>query len=353
MKRTNKGRITRIDQAWDVARREAIDRGRIQDPDIAHAEALLEPGTSVVQFVYDPEASKPPSTAEQLGDIQTLAVPLKFVSSALLAAAKDDIRYYLNGVFLHAQDGELRVCGTDGHRFIVSRFELPQGGPIPAWALAGVIIPRNDLAQALPILEKNAVLNKLDIGEPALLIDFGIGHSSMTLRAVNGFASFKITPVDGKFPDYAQVLASNASTLARGDMEAMQAAAINTKYLKGAADIAAKLGAVSVRSFVGSDEKAATFFTFDGAPDTVLIVMPMRSGEAIGDGVVKMLGSNGIRASLAAFRAHITRTVKALGSVKDKTERMELQARKSQLETKIAHLLNLTGGSNQLTHKAA
>lgn len=355
---SNKGRITRVDQAWTSAHREEIERSRITDIDLAHEDALRDqPRTNVVPFIHpgtmerDCEPQEIKASAEPT--LPGVAIPLKFISSALLAAASKDIRYYLNGVYVHGVDGEFRICGCDGHRLVVSRFPLPTDQELPEWAEAGIIIPREELAQAMPILSKNAVRYSHDCSEPSVLIDFAIGNPTVTLRAVNGFASFALRPVDGEFPDYAKVLAGNAVTLARGDSEAMQASAINTDYLKGAADIAGKLGAKAVHAFVGSRDGSATYFTFDGAPDTVLIVMPMRTGEAVSDGVVKLIGRSGIEASLAAFRAHVTRTAKALTLTRGSKERSELEDRKAGLESKIAHLLAITtGGLKQLSQKA-
>ena len=145
------------------------------------------------------------------------------------------------------------------------------------------------------------------------------------------------------------------ATLARGDdQNVMQATAINTEYLKGAADMATKLGSGSIHAFIGSEDNRATFFTFTGAPDTCLVIMPMRAGEAVSDGVVKILGRSGVDASIAAFRAHLTRTTKLLASATSEKERAELEDRRAGIEAKIAHLINVTtSGPKQLTRQAA
>lgn len=352
---TMKGRITRLDQAWEAALREAIQRGRVHDIDEAHDEALSMIASVGNVAIGLPATIEPQgiTTAGPLPTPQPIVVPLKYVSGALLACAKHDIRYYLNGIFLHSVDGEIRICGTDGHRLIVSRFVLDEGVQLPAWTEAGIIIPREELVQALPVLQKNSTMSPTDCSEPAIVIEYGEGFPNLTLRAVNGFASFTMKPIDGKFPDYAKVMGGAAATLARGDMEAMKASAIDTRYIKGAADIAAKLGAKSIRSFIGCADDATAFFTFEGAPDTVLIVMPIRgSSEAVSDGAVKLLGERGVSASISAFRAHVTRCVKALGQAKGE-ERKEIEAKKEGFEAKIARLLGLTNPGNQLTNKSA
>lgn len=372
-----KGRITRIDQAWDAAIREDRDRGRVHDIMQARAEAHLEniergrvhdmnaawdearqldedreipdpvlPGKDIATI---PTSARPATPASAS---QSLAVPINLVSAALLAAGNGDIRHYLNGVFIHSVGAELRVCGSDGHRMIVSRYEVV-GMPLPEWTKAGIILGRDELAQALPILSKNASCTGKPDQSDAMLIDYATDAEFATLRAVNGFASFRINPVSGPFPQYDKVLEAAGATLARNDMEALQASAINTKYIKGAADIANKLGSKSVRSFVGSKDGASAFFTFDGAPNTVLIVMPMRDGTGVSDGVVKLVGRNGISLSIAAIRAHVTRTEKAITETRSPAERKELESKKTGFMDRIAQLMNLTQSGNQLTSEAA
>lgn len=357
-KRNNAGRITRSDQAWAAAHREYFDRTRIVDPveawDHAHAEyeiradhdsSPVAPGMAVAIL----DAPQAPTIAPTPSPHQSLAIPLKFFSAALLAAAKDDIRGYLNGVYVHGVDGELRICATDGHRLVVSRY-APKVA-LPAWCELGIIIPARDLAQVLPIIGKHGD-GQLH-SEPPVLIEYGVGAPAMVLRSANMFANFLVAPVEGRFPDYMKVLAAHGASLVRGEGEAMTAAAINVKYLRGAADIGMKLGAKAVHAFVPPNEEAAAVFTFEGAPDTVLIVMAVRTDSpTVSDGVVRMLGSHGVAGSVAALRAHVTRAVNALGNTKDEDERAKIAARKAELEGRIAHLLQLTGSDSNVKQLA-
>ncbi len=364
---SNKGRITRADQAWGPAHREYIENDRAARidavhgnlrklVDLDHAEALIDldiaasPGTDLATI----DAPQSPSSLEVIPATQSLAVPLKFIQAALITAGKDDIRYYMNGVYLHAVNGELRICGTDGHRLIASRFKPEKGVQIPEWAEAGMILPGNDLAQALPLLAKNGVMgNKWEHAEPHVLIEHVPDSDAVTLRSWNGFATFKMKPVDGKFPDYAKILEQTGTLLAGVEREVMETSAFNTAYIRGATDVAAKLGAKAIHSFTGTKDQAA-LFTFDGAPDTVLIIMPMRAGDAVSDGAIKLLGSGSVNASIAALKAHATRTTKLLESVKGDRERQDLQNRREGFNARIAHLLELSGkGPKRLEHREA
>jgi len=391
MKPSNKGRICRIDQAWHAALREEAEReqlaqsiasGQVEVVEVAitelpeaDADDPEASGTSVVPFIHagivdrDDEGS-PADFARASSDDDTpytpiippaaptpgesLVVPVSLLQTALLTAAHKDVRHYLNGVFVHAVDGDVRIVATDGHRLIVSRIDL-DGTPVPEWAEAGVIIPAEELRQALPLLSRNGVLPSYGARHESgsVVIDYGINHPRVTLRAFNGFASFSLTPVDGKYPDYARVLASQGATLARNEGQALRATGIDTRYLKSVADIAGKLGAKAVHPFIGSDNEQAAFFTFDGAPDTVLIVMGMRSdGDHVSPSVVRMVGKEGVAASIAAFRAHLTRTVNALAAPDlPGPERETLEARRNLFKSKIASLVELT--TPRLENKAA
>jgi len=345
---SNKGRITRVDQAWDAAHREAFDHTRVPNIDEAHEQAIAEHerrfpvATNVVPFEHAGRVEiDQPQTA-----MPGIIVPLKVVQAALLCAARDDIRFYLNGVYVHAVEGDMRIVSTDGHRLVVTRFAVES---VPAWADEGVIIPRDELAQIMPMLNRNVLPYSNSDG--FMLLDYA-GGDTLRVHCANGFASFTMKRKDGKFPDYARVLSQIGMGLARGEGEAMQAAAIKTEYLRGAADVAARLGATAVHSFISDKDDQATFFTFAGAPDSAMVVMPCRvDGQAVSDGVVRILGSGGVAGSIAAFRAHITRTQKLIGSSVGK-EREQLEARKHELEAKVSRLLSLTGPA-QLEHKAA
>lgn len=339
------GRITRPDQAWAAAYREKAER-EVSTPEASDSPVAI--GTALATVDEADRALAAPSVLSidaPRREMPGLALPLKFLTAALITAASKDIRYYLNGVFIHAADGEMRIVGTDGHRMIVSRF-VPEG-KLPAWTEDGIILARDELAQALPVLQKNGEEHQgagsRDKTAGVVLLDYVKDAPAARLTCANGFGSFRVTPVPGKYPDYVRVLGDAGASLARGEGDAMRTAAIAVKYIKGAADIGTKLGATAINSFVGGEDVAA-MFTFEGAPDTVLVVMPVRTGsDQVSDGVVKMLGVNGVAGSVAALRAHLTRTTKLLADTKNADDRERLQARRTSFEERIAHLIEVTG----------
>lgn len=145
------------------------------------------------------------------------------------AAATEETRYYLNGVYLHHVDGwTWRATATDGHRLYMGTLELPgaEGFGIGNNS-RGVIIPRkwlNLLRAYRPRMNADQVVeifgagNKLNIeneqtkslapdavGATATATKFGI-------RFHNGDIAVQMVTkcIDGTFPDYTRVIPTDS-----------------------------------------------------------------------------------------------------------------------------------------------
>jgi len=101
----------------------------------------------------------------------------------------DDIRYYLNGTYLHHIEGRMRGVSTDGHR--LARIDGPEVPEFP-----GVIVPNRTCVE---------VIKLLDAG------DVTIGISEAKIRFQIGSTVFVSKVVDGTFPDYTRVIPSNSN----------------------------------------------------------------------------------------------------------------------------------------------
>ena len=51
----------------------------------------------------------------------------RLIDKTRFAISTEETRYYLNGIFLHSVDNELRSVATDGHRLACIKSDLPQG----------------------------------------------------------------------------------------------------------------------------------------------------------------------------------------------------------------------------------
>ncbi|WP_334166820.1 DNA polymerase III subunit beta [Achromobacter mucicolens] len=128
--------------------------------------------------------------------MQQIIVSASHLKAALQAAAKRDVRWYLNSVFIQATATETRVVATDGHMLIALR----QQADNKVAGLVEFIIPRDVLDRIKP--------TKKELGAATYTIDVP-GTGPYALRLPNGVEYF--APVDGRYPDYVRVIPSEVS----------------------------------------------------------------------------------------------------------------------------------------------
>jgi len=141
-----------------------------------------------------------PRLAKPTGEQARFALPQKALKRLLglvqYAMAQQDIRYYLNGLLMVVEDGQLRLVATDGHRLAYAAMPL------------GVALPRQEV-----IVPRKTVL------ELAKLLGDGDDEASIELSSTQAAFSFGSVDlvsklVDGKFPDYTRVIPTgNRNTL--------------------------------------------------------------------------------------------------------------------------------------------
>jgi DNA polymerase III subunit beta len=141
----------------------------------------------------------PPGPRPDEGD--RLQVPLdeliKAVEQTQMAASTDEARPVLTGVLMQVQQGNLTLAATDGHRLAVRK--LPAGGSPELEA--SLIVPARALAELARVLKGEPDQVELIISKARNQIFFKAGHSELTSRLI-----------DGKYPNYAQVIPSKSST---------------------------------------------------------------------------------------------------------------------------------------------
>ena len=140
------------------------------------------------------------------------ALVKQLIDGTAFAMAQQDVRYYLNGLYLEILGGRLRVVATDGHRLALAT------GPSRVDAAdTGVIIPRKGVLE----------LSRLLDGDAPLELAIGSNH----LRAANEQFTFTSKLVDGKFPDYERVIPKNADKSVIGDRAELKQAFTRTAIL--------------------------------------------------------------------------------------------------------------------------
>jgi DNA polymerase-3 subunit beta len=107
------------------------------------------------------------------------------------AMAQQDIRYYLNGLLMMVDAGELRVVATDGHRLAVATREIA----LRELGKQEVIVPRKTVLELTKLLQDS---------DDAALIELSASQARFRFDGV--LLASKL--VDGKFPDYQRVIPS-------------------------------------------------------------------------------------------------------------------------------------------------
>ena len=126
-------------------------------------------------------------------DLAALLAPVAFAMST------EEVRYYLNGVFLHTTDGVITAVATDGHRLSRNK-----GAVVPEFA--GIIIPR----KAVGLLPKGTVT---------------VSVSDAKIRVSAGDFVLTSKLIDGTFPDYQRVIPTgNDKKIVFGSDDMRQAA---------------------------------------------------------------------------------------------------------------------------------
>ncbi|WP_175036794.1 DNA polymerase III subunit beta [Burkholderia contaminans] len=181
------------------------------------------------------------------------------LKASLLQTAKQDIRYYLNGICIEVFEKETRVIATDGHRLSVVRVAAENGGVTPGTQF---IIPR-------------ATVESMKISKAALKHPIVIEGPSETgeYRATGGFGVAVFRAVDGVFPPYRRVVPVEASG---------EPAQYNPAYLADMRKAVEILGAKRIHvQYNGTG--AAVVTAEDTANEFVGVVMPERWTDKAGN----------------------------------------------------------------------
>jgi DNA polymerase III subunit beta len=128
----------------------------------------------------------------------------QLIDRTRFAISTEETRYYLNGIFIHVTDEELRAAATDGHR--LARFTIAR--PDGAEGMPDVIVPRKCVAELRKLLEESLDSN--------VLVDLSASKIRFTLGGESGVVlTSKL--IDGTFPDYSRVIPTGNDKLLKLD----------------------------------------------------------------------------------------------------------------------------------------
>ena len=143
------------------------------------------------------------------GDLPTsfeipAATLAQLIDRTRFAISTEETRYYLNGIFLHVTDEELKAAATDGHRLARYTVARPEG----AAGMPDVIVPRKCVAELRKLIEESLDTN--------VEIDLSASKIRFTLGGENGVVlTSKL--IDGTFPDYTRVIPTGNDKLLKLD----------------------------------------------------------------------------------------------------------------------------------------
>ena len=158
------------------------------------------------------------------------------------AMAQQDIRYYLNGLLVVVDGGQLRLVATDGHRLAYAA--MPLEVPVPRQE---VIVPRKT------VLELTKLLGD---GEEEARIELSATQAAFSFGSVELVSKL----VDGKFPDYTRVIPTgnrNMLVLERDPLRQalLRAAILSNEKFRGVRWVLAK-GTLKIVSSNAEQEEA-------------------------------------------------------------------------------------------------
>ena len=163
-----------------------------------------------------------PRLARPAGEAAKFALSEKSLRRLLglvqYAMAQQDIRYYLNGLLMVVEGGELKLVATDGHRLAYAALKV--GGELPRQE---VIVPRKTVLELSKLLGDSDDEVKIELSSTQAAFSFG------AIELVSKL-------IDGKFPDYTRVIPTQHKNRMLAEREplrqALQRAAIlsNEKF---------------------------------------------------------------------------------------------------------------------------
>lgn len=156
------------------------------------SKVLLRSGRSRYTLATLPFGDFPALEQEQAGGttIEVSRLLLQsLISQVSFSMAQQDVRYFLNGMFLEVSPGQIRVVATDGHRLAMAS----AAAPIDCAAKVGAILPRKTVQELGRLLAEDV---------EHVLITLEKSQAKVTCGA------FKLGTklIDGRFPDYEKVI---------------------------------------------------------------------------------------------------------------------------------------------------
>ena len=173
----------------------ALPEGAVINLDIDGDKAKLQSGRSRFSLGVLPAQDYPVIEPTPSNINLTIQEGLfkRLIEKTQFAMAQQDVRYYLNGMLLEIQNGDIRTVATDGHRLALSQ----KKGAVSKDASTQVILPRK------AVIELGRLLKDRD---EAIKVELSNSYIKVILEG----AVFTSKLIDGRFPEYQRVMPSGS-----------------------------------------------------------------------------------------------------------------------------------------------
>ena len=148
-------------------------------------------------------------------DKMTITLNADVLKALLIAAAKNDVRYYLNGLCFDFSGTAPVIVATDGHRLVVKRLDNDDcEGDLQRWKTyrevgrAGQFIVNRDVLESVKPMKVGRSALPLQVTfskEPDVMRD-GVNTVGMITVEVKGMTTATTRLIDGTYPDWRRVL---------------------------------------------------------------------------------------------------------------------------------------------------
>lgn len=152
---------------------------------------------------------------------QGFNIPAKELKHAMqlvhYAMAQQDLRYYLNGMYLNIEGDLMKVVTTDGHRLAFNKVTLAK----PVESTVSCIVPRRTVMELMRLLPDDDTAVSVELSKSVFCLSF----KDITILS-------KL--VEGKFPDYTRVIPAGNKNIFTASRESLMLALRRVSVLANA-----------------------------------------------------------------------------------------------------------------------